>query len=537
MSHFDEMTVLLHLDGQLDAEQERDFPNHLSSCEACRNLLQVLQKENIWLQQAFSSDEESLPARLREVPGQTETAFPWGWAVGLALAATGIYTLWSGIVDPWLTQASEAGFNQGNVLTMLFFSGAFWGGWDAMQSMIEFLSMASVAIAVLWLLRRRWKRFTVAAALLVASLGMLTLSPAARASDVYHGDPNYTLETGQEVHTDLVVMAQHTRIDGDVDGDLIAFSRSITVNGHVKGDVLAFGQDVRVNGPVDGNIRAFAQSLELNGVVGKNVMAWARELDMDEKTRVGGTMTLGSADAQLDGQVGGDLLALTETIDLNGTLGGNADIRGQRLRIGPNADIKGQIKYRGGRQPVIATGAKLASPVGVLSRGRPRPNYASPGFYWRQILSWAAALLFGILLFMLAPMFFNEVETAADSKFGVSLGLGLLFLVATPVAAIIACFTIIGLGVGITTFLLYLIALYATQTFIGEWVGQKMLGAGAGSGAVFARLALGLGVLHLLRMIPFAGRLIGFVVVLWGLGALVLAIHRRLRPLLTTAAV
>ena len=28
MSHFDEMTVLLHLDGQLDAEQERDFSGH-----------------------------------------------------------------------------------------------------------------------------------------------------------------------------------------------------------------------------------------------------------------------------------------------------------------------------------------------------------------------------------------------------------------------------------------------------------------------------------------------------------------------------
>src|SRR5581483_6043615 len=209
------------------------------------------------------------------------------------------------------------------------------------------------------LLRRHWRRFTVAAAFLVASLGMLTLSPAASAADTYHGDPNYTLETGQEVHTDLIVMAQHTRIDGDVDGDLIAFSRSLTVNGHIKGDVLAFSQEVHVNGPVDGNVRTFAQSLDLTGVVGKNVMTWSREFDMDEKSHVGGTMTTGSADAQLDGQVGGDLLALGN-IDVNGALGGNAKIRGQRLRIGPNADIKGHVEYRGGRQPIIAAGAKLA---------------------------------------------------------------------------------------------------------------------------------------------------------------------------------
>ena len=207
------------------------------------------------------------------------------------------------------------------------------------------------------------------------------------------------------------------------------------------------------------------------------------------------------------------------------------------MRIGPNADIKGQIKYRGGRQPAIAAGAKLASPIEILSRGRPRPNYASPGYYWRQILSWGAALVFGILLFIIAPVLFREVEQAAGSRFGLSLGVGLLFLVATPVAAIIACFTIIGLGVGISTLLLYALAIYAAQAFIGEWLGEKMLGSGVGTGAAIARLALGLGVLHVVRMIPFAGRLVGFVVVLWGLGALVLAIQRRVRPQLTTAAV
>ena len=123
----------------------------------------MLQKENIWLQQALSGDEESLPARLREAPGQAEARFPWGWAIGLGVAATGIYTLWSGIRGSVADASFRAGFNQGNVLTMLFFSGAFWKGWDAMQSMIEFLSMASVAVVVLGMLRRRLRRFTVAA--------------------------------------------------------------------------------------------------------------------------------------------------------------------------------------------------------------------------------------------------------------------------------------------------------------------------------------------------------------------------------------
>jgi cytoskeletal protein CcmA (bactofilin family) len=535
MNHFDEMAVLLYLDGQLEPEREREISDHLSACGECRNLLQALQKENIWLRQAIASEEEAVPARLSLAPGTESSWAPWAWAAALGIAAAGAYTLWSGLVDPWLTQAANAGFNQGNVLTMLFFSGAFWEGWGAMQSMIEFLSVAAVGIGVVWLLRRHWRRFTVAAALVTATLGMMTLSPAASAAETRHGDPNYTLEAGQVVNTDLIVAAEHARIDGDVNGDLVVSSRDVTVNGHVKGDVLAFGQEVHVNGPVDGNVRAFAQALSLNSTVGKNVMVWAREVDMDEKASVGGTMTIGAADTQLDGHVNGDLLAFAATLDMNGSFGGNDTIRAARLKIGPMADLSGQVKYRGGREPEVASGAKLGSPIQILSRGRPQPNYASPNYYWRQILSWGAALLFGIVLFAIAPVFLGEVEKSSR-RFGLSLGLGLLFLVATPVAAIIACFTIIGLGLGITVFFVYLIALYATQVFIGEWIGGKLLSAGAGMGAVIGRLALGLAILHGLRMIPFLGRLIGLIVILWGLGALVLAIHQRLRPQLAATA-
>jgi cytoskeletal protein CcmA (bactofilin family) len=528
MNHIDEMTGLLYLDGELDAARDKEVSAHLSSCAECGHLFHALQRENIWLKEALSNEEEAMPARLRSVPGHESPHVSWGWIAALGSAAAGIYTLWNGLIDPWLTQASDAGFNQGNVLTMLFFSGAFWRGWDAVQSMIEFLSIATVGIVIIWLLRRHGRRFTVAAVFMAVTLSASALSPSASAADVSRGDPNYTLQAGQEVKTDLIVTAEHTRIDGDVDGDLIVFSRSITVNGRVKGDVLAFGQEVYINGPVDGNVRAFAQSLDLNSTVGKNVMAWAHGVDMDEKARVGGTMTLGSANTQLDGHVAGDLLAFTEVLDMNGSVGGNNVIRGQRLRIGPNARIGGEVRYRGGRQPVVASGAILASPIEILARARPRPNYVSPGFYWRQILSWGAAVLFGLALLLIAPAFFKNVENSSN-RFGLSLGLGLLFLVTIPVAVIVACLTIVGLGIGITTLFAYLIAIYAAQVFIGEWLGERLLGPGVGTGAAIGRLALGLAILHLLRLIPFGGRLIGFIVILWGLGALVLAIHSKLR--------
>ena len=139
------------------------------------------------------------------------------------------------------------------------------------------------------------------------------------------------------------------------------------------------------------------------------------------------------------------------------------------------------------------------------------------------------SLIFGIALISVAPRFFSEA-TEASKKFGAAIGLGFLFLIAIPIAAVIACVTIVGVSVGIASLLAYLISLYAAQIFVGSWLGEKLLGAAAEAGPVIGRLALGLAILRVVRMLPFAGPLAGLVITVWGLGALVLTFYRRMRP-------
>lgn len=530
--HFDEMTGLLYLEGQLEAGRAGEVSAHLDACAACRALLHALETEGVWLREALAAQEESIPARLAEAPGR-RTAH-WGWITAFALSAGGIYTLWTGFVEPWLTQAQQAGFTQGSLLTMLFFTGAFSKGWDAMQSLMEFLAVATLGLVVIWLLRKHWKRFTMVAAVMGVLACVLALPPAAGAAEVKRGDPSYTLPAGQEVKTDLIVYAARTRIDGDVDGDLIVWSQSVIVNGHVKGDILGFAQSLTVNGPVDGNVRAWAQSTSLNGSVGKNVMLSSQQVDFDERAKVGGTMMLLSGNAEVDGNLAGDLLALSGTLDIDGSLGSDARIRADRLTIGPHAEIKGHTKYTGRRQPDIAPDAKLGSPIEttIIKRG---PDYSRPRFYWRQTLLWGASFLFGLALLLIVPAFFADV-VQASKRIGPALGFGVLFLAATPIAAIIACVTIVGLGLGIAALLLYAIAIYSGQVFIGSWLGEKLLGMEVGVGPAIGRLALGLAILRVVRMLPYAGPLIGLGVTVWGLGALALALHKRMRPQSTAAA-
>jgi cytoskeletal protein CcmA (bactofilin family)/anti-sigma factor RsiW len=533
--HFDEMTALLYLEGQLDAGHAGEVNAHVASCAACRELLHALETEGVWLREALTSDNESIPARVVAAPERGSAH--WGWIVAFGLGAGGAYTLWSGIVEPWLAGASQVGLTQGSLLNILLFTGAFWKGWDSMRILMEFLAIATLGTIALWLVRKQWQRFTAIAFVASGLAGALALPQPVAAAEVQRGDPSYTLPAGQEAKTDLLVFAERAQIDGDVDGDLIVFGNTVIVHGHVKGDIIAFSQVLRVDGPVDGNVRSFVQSLALNSTVGKNVMAWSQEMDLDQKARIGGTMMGGVTDLVLNGNVGGDVFAMAHATEINGSMGHdvtiNAERGGDRLTIGPSAEIAGQTKYTGTRQPDVSPSAKLGSPpqVSELKRG---PDYSQLRYYWHQVMFWGASFLLGLVILLVAPGFFFDVEQAC-SKLSSAIGFGALFLFATPIAAIIVCATIVGLSVGIPAILLYAVAIYASQIFVGAWLGEKLLGSGVGVGPAIGRLALGLLILRVVRMLPYAGFWIGLLIAMWGLGAVILALHKRMHTAVATA--
>jgi cytoskeletal protein CcmA (bactofilin family) len=528
MSHFDEMTCLLYLEGQLDADHAEGVRTHAAGCAECRGLLRALQTESVWLRESLEADDESVPARLVQAPEQGGA--PWGWISALGLSAGGAYTVWSGFIEPWQAQAAQAGFTQGNLLTMLFFSGAFWKGWDAMRSLMELLAMGTLGLVVMWLLRRHLRRTTALAVVMGALAIMVALPPSAGAAEQRRGDPNYTLAAGEVIHTDLIVSAASTRIDGDVEGDLIIFSHSVTVNGHIKGDIIAFSQELRVNGPVDGNVRAMVQNLQLYGTVARNVLAWAGDVNLDQDAKVNGTLTAGSGHLEVNGKLVGDLLAFSGDVDINGQLGRNARIRGGHLMIGSRAEIAGQTTAQLRQPPDVSTSAKLGSPLDwTITKSGSETRYSSGRYYVHQVLKWGASFLFGLVLLFAAPGFFFDA-TSACKKVGPAIGFGLLLLPGVLLAAIILCITIVGLGLGISALLLWLIAIYAAQVFVGAWLGEKILGVGTGAGAALGRLALGLLILRALRMLPYLGGWITFLVIIWGLGAVALASYKNMRP-------
>ena len=532
MSHFDEMTCLLYLEGQLERPRAAELAAHAQGCAECRALLRALERESRLLAQALLEEDESVPARLLALPARDAT--PWAWIVSFGLAASGAYTLWTGIVEPWRQQLSQAGFGGGSLLTMLFFRGAFWKGWGDMLNAMQFLAILTLGILAFGLLRRTWRRWKTIALVLGALVAALALPPQAGAAEVKRHSHYYTLPAGEVVKNDLYVFTGTARIDGTVEGDLIIFCQNLTINGRVTGDVIAFSQFLRLNGAVDGNVRAFINTMSLNGTVGKNVMAFAQTLDLDSKGQVGGSLTAFVANGSLEGRVGRDLMLFIGRGQLNGFVGGNARLKGDReLTIGPNAEIQGKATFSGPSAPEVSPRAKLASPPEIRIQ-KHRPRYTTPRYYLKQALSWGAAFVFGLLLVLVMPGFFAEVVRASREYVAAPL-LGVATLVGVPFLALVACITIVGLAVGIGGMLVWILAVYSAQVFVGTWLGERLMGAAASSGAVIGRLAVGLILLKVAGILPYAGPWVKLVVVLWGLGALTLAIYRRTRLLPTLA--
>jgi cytoskeletal protein CcmA (bactofilin family) len=536
-NHIDEMAGLQYLEGQLERTRALELSAHTERCDECRALLSVLERESRLLTRAMREQEEPVPARLL---APVRERMPWAWIISFGMAAAGSYWLWTTMIDPWRASLDEAGFGGTNLVTMLFFQGALWKGWGSMWTLVQALAVISMCAVGYLVLRRGLRRMNTIALVMGTILAALFLPGVAGAAEVHKNEPNYTLPSSATVKDDLIVFGNNIRIDGTVDGDLIVFGSNISMNGHVTGDVISAGSALQVNGIVDGSVRFGGSMLTIHGKIGKSLMAGCGSVLMDSTSEIGWGATIGSGEVTLDGKIGRDVLGAVARMHLGGTVGGSVTVQASKgFEIGSSAQVQGKIKYEGPIQPDVASGAKLASAPEVTIKRREMGTYSGYS-WWHRALAWGASFVFGLVFMLIVPGFFSDTVNNAN-RYGASIGIGLLLIVGVLFAAILACVTVVGLSVGISTLMLYAISIYGAKVFVATWLGRILLGKGGYAGfyastgkatwktsEAVGQMALGLIVIYGLRMIPYAGFWVTLGVTFWGLGALGLTLYKKI---------
>jgi len=533
MQHLDEMTLLLYIERQLDRARGLEVSAHTQECDVCRTLLRALERESRLLTRAMLEEDEPLPSRLAQFQERARKSMQWIWGVVFGLAATGVYALYTTYIQPWELQLEGAGFGGSNLLNLMIFQGAMWKGWQSMLTLLEVLAMVTLAGLGAMFLRRRIRRGSALALVFAGFCTVLAMPAPASATEFRKGD-SVTVAKEETIKGDMYVTGTRVRINGTVDGDLIVFCQSLDVSGHVTGDVLTFSQSTRITGQVDGNVRGANNNLTITGSVGKNVMVFEETLTLDANGKIGGSLTSFVENVGAEGSIGRDALLFFAHATLAGRIGGGVRGKGDTLIIGSTAVIDGPVHFEGHKPPEVSASAKLASPV-EFKQMEKKSSYREGHYYVWQVIWAAAFILFGLVLFALMPKFSQEAVKSAE-HYGAAAGLGVLVLFGVPIAACIACITVVGLFIGISTLFLWYASLYFAQIIVGAVIGQWLMGRTSELWPLIGRMAVGLVIVRLCTTIPHLGGWVKFAAILWGIGAISLALYRRFQPMIAPGA-
>ena len=401
-----------------------------------------------------------------------------------------------------------------------------------MITLLEVLAMLTVAGFGLAIFRRRLRRGSALALVLSGLCAALLVPMTAGAMEFHKSQATYELLKDETVKTDLFVTCTRARIDGTVEGDVFFFGQSIDISGHIKGDAIIFTQSARISGQVDGNIRSFANNLTITGTVSKNVLTFNEVMNLDSSGKVGGSLTAFVQSLGIDGHLGRDVMAMDGETVISGTVGGEVHVKGDHMSIVSSAQVDGPVLYEGEHPANVASAAKLASPVQFTQRVH-KSEYMEGHYYLWRVIWTAAFVLFGIVLILLMPKFSGETVAAAE-RFGAPVGLGVLIFFGVPIAAVIACITVVGIPLGILTLGVWFLAINCAEIVVGTVVGNLLFGKTTDTWGLIGRMALGFVLVRIvytpLAHLHLIGILVGLGIWMWGMGAIALALYNRLAP-------
>lgn len=346
---------------------------------------------------------------------------------------------------------------------------------------------------------------------------LLVLSSTANASDFRSGD-RLVITKDQVINDDLYFAGSSITVDGVINGDLIAAGGEIRVSGTVNGSLMAAGGTITVTGNVTDDIRAAGGNILIDGSAGDNALVFGGNLALGKNAMINRDLTIGAGSAAIDGIVNGNLNGGASSMDMSGSVAGNVIVNiDDRLRILPGARIGGNLEYTSPR-PAEISGTVSGE---TIYTQRPEREDGFLAGLAGEVLSYLWLLLVGLVLLVIAPRITQRIADSVPIDPLKKALWGILFLIVTPILAVILLITLIGIPLSLLLIAVYIIAIYVSRIFIGLWVGQYALRRlNRGTRSKVLSLAIGLLIVFIGINLPILGGFIHFVIVVLGLGAL-----------------
>ena len=234
-----------------------------------------------------------------------------------------------------------------------------------------------------------------------------------------------------------------------------------------------------------------------------------------------GDLVVFHGSSTVDGTVEGSLTAFDAPVTISGRVQGDVVVFNGPVELRGGAEVTGDVVSRS--DPVLASGATIGGDT-----KRVETNFNWEGFGWIGRLGWwfavsVSTLVVGLVLMWLVGRGALGILEAGRNQVGPSIGWGLLAFFGLPLVGILALVTIVGIPLGFGLLaalgLIYALGYGASAWILGRRVVREP------TSWILAFLA-GWAILRVVALVPILGGLMWFVAVVFGLGALLVAVSR-----------
>ncbi len=525
------VTRSMYADAALTPEQRAGVDLHLRDCAACAAKVAAMNRERTGLRAALRRDDIDLPIPAFAPPARAHASL---LAVLGALAVAGFAAaFWSAVADAipsglaWLNPLQSGELLERAISLVSFL--AFEGN-TMLNSALNFVAVSLTILLLTWT-AVAFARNRSGAAMLLSLVVALVLPGLTHALEIRHGEGVITVGSGETIDDTLVAAGQTVAIDGTVNGDAFAFGRSVTVRGNVTGNLVTGAETVTIEGTVGGDVVGAGRSVVLRGAhVGRNVVGLGRDLELDTNSEIAANAVTAGDTARVDARVGVDLKSLGNNVIVGGNVQRDIETFAGSVSVLPSARIGRNVTAHvdDPAKLEIATGSTIGGTVDrqIAEVALRHNRYATAGYYVRQVVRLGAAFLTGLMLLWAFPVLRTLTLPTTGAALR-SFGIGFVAAVALPVAALLVCLTIVGLPVGVMTFVLGAIGLYFSKAVIAQLIGRRLFQGPSGPPHYAATLFAGLVVVIVAINLPFVGGIANFALTLLGFGMIVTLLFGR----------
>lgn len=311
---------------------------------------------------------------------------------------------------------------------------------------------------------------------------------------------------GPQFYSDLLV-----DVSGVVDGDVYASGQNVVISGDVRGDVIAAAQVITITGTVTGDVRLAGQDVTISGDVSRSATIFAATITVADTGTLGADLVGGAESITIAGDVGRNLLVGVGNLGIDGSVGGNAT-------------------YYSDTEARIAAGAVGGSVERVAP---PEATEVEPS-PWQSFVSWFLGLLYALVALslvtlaagLLIPRWLQRVTDHLVPSPWKALLVGFVASVAVPFALLFLLVTIIGAPLALAGLLVWTVLTLATFVYGAFYIGRLLF---RGNQHPVVKSLVGGLILITALQIPWLNVVVWLAMVLFGLGAQLLEVHRQ-RP-------